>query len=221
MKVKTQANAETLMIQGSVGDLEIRFHAVDSEKSPAGSVKKLIVLSHPHPLYGGTMNNKVITTMERAFQKQGFSTICYNFRGVGKSEGEYDQGVGEVEDLLAVVEWARLDQSFDNIHLGGFSFGSFVSLKALEHLQVDSLLTVAPPIGIYDFSTIVWPEFAQSEGFCWTMIQGGQDEVICAQEVLDWARQVAKKPDVYWRENASHFFHGELIWLRKVIQVIY
>ena len=238
MKVKMRANAKTQLIQGNVGNLEIRFHApAQSENLPAGAREgactqdgagnlngkgcELVVLSHPHPLYGGTMNNKVITTIEHAFQKLGFSTICYNFRGVGQSEGEYDEGIGEVQDLLKVVEWAKREKGYEKTHLAGFSFGSFVSLKALEHLQVESLLTVAPPVGIYDFSSIVFPEFAPSDTFRWSMIQGGKDEVICAKEALDWVRQTEFKPDIYWRESASHFFHGELIWLRKVVQLIY
>lgn len=222
MKVKMRSNAKTQLIPGEVGDLEIRFHASDeSENLPAGRVSELVILSHPHPLYGGTMNNKVITTIEHAFQKLGFSTICYNFRGVGKSEGEFDEAIGEIQDLLKVVDWAKSEKGFERIHLAGFSFGSLVSLKALEYLKVESLLTVAPPVGLYDFSNILLPEFVQSEGFRWSMIQGGQDEVICAQEVLTWVRQSSVKPDIYWRESASHFFHGELIWLRKVVQALY
>lgn len=210
--------AETKLIAGAAGKLELRVNpskamAVDKE----ASAKRLVVISHPHPLYSGTMNNKVVTTLERAFSNLGFTTVAYNFRGVGQSEGTYDNGVGEQEDLKAVLDWAKNEFDFnspkDEIVLAGFSFGSYVTLQAQKKLGAHALCTVAPPIGLYDFSEIT--EITVP----WVLIQGGQDEVVSAAEILDWSQSLKSKPDIYWREHASHFFHGELIWLRKVVEM--
>lgn len=208
---------KTELIAGPQGNIEVRF---TSSKHPnTENANKLMVLSHPHPLYGGTMNNKVVTTLEKALGSLGFNTLTFNFRGVGLSEGEHDHADGEVNDLLAVTEWGMQCCAAAELHLGGFSFGSFISLKAVAELNPRSLITVAPPVGIYDFSTIQFPE--DTEDFKWSMIQGGQDEVVCAQKALEWVRTQGRKPDIYWREQASHFFHGELIWLREAVKLIY
>lgn len=199
------------LIQGTSGAIEIRAHKASSEFA-----EKLVVLSHPHPLYGGTMDNKVVTTMERAFRSLGFHTVAFNFRGVGESQGEYDNGEGEQQDLKAVIEWARLHFNTDDVVLAGFSFGSYVILKGLPlYSNVHSICTVAPPVGLYDFSTV------NACNVNWSLVQGGQDEVIDAQEVLGWALSCQPQPDLYWRAGASHFFHGELVWLKKLITSIY
>lgn len=161
------------------------------------------------------MDNKVVTTMERAFATLGYSTVAYNFRGVGKSTGEYDNGEGEQLDLLAVLEWAKQNGMGEYVVLAAFSFGSYVTLKGLERYEVDAICTVAPPVGLYDFSKIGRVELP------WTLIQGGMDEVVSASEILDWAMSQGNIPDVYWRAKASHFFHGELVWLRKLIEMNY
>lgn len=206
-----KTKSETLLISGPVGNLEIRVKPsaqdVDSGKA--------VIISHPHPLYGGTMNNKVVTTMERAFSSLGYTTVAYNFRGVGDSEGEYDNGIGEQADLIAVLDWLGSSYEISHTVLAGFSFGSYVSLNALAKCKVDAICTVAPPVGLYDFSVI------NDVSVPWSLIQGGQDEVVSAQEILDWAMKQSSKPDIYWRDGASHFFHGELVWLRRIIELSY
>lgn len=198
------------IISGAEGGIEIRSQVA------SGDTKRLVVICHPHPLYGGTMNNKVVTTIEKAFFNLDFNTVTFNFRGVGSSSGEYDNGVGEQEDLLSVLDWAVGQFKPEYIVLAGFSFGSYVVLKAQDKLvNVNALCTVAPPVGLYDFSNIKGIEKS------WTLIQGGKDEVISAREVMDWSMSHEKQPDIYWRAQASHFFHGELIWLKNLIQGIY
>jgi alpha/beta superfamily hydrolase len=193
-------------ISGPAGLLEIRI------KENSDQARGLVVLSHPHPLYGGTMNNKVITTLEKAFYGLGYHTVAFNFRGVGKSEGEYDNGIGEQQDLVEVLRWAKQGLNPSQVVLAGFSFGSYVTLMVLNQLSdVDGLCTVAPPVGLYDFSQI------QAVEQPWVLIQGGKDEVISAQEVMDWAMSRSPRPDFFWRSKASHFFHGELVWLRKIV----
>ena len=205
--------AETKLIKGDVGNIEVRIKP--TQTIDVSSKKQLVVISHPHPLYGGTMNNKVVTTLERAFSHLGYITVAYNFRGVGHSDGEYDNGLGEQKDLQAVINWAQSEFDVDETVLAGFSFGSYVTLQAHKKCNVDALCTIAPPVGLYDFSDI------QDIILPWVLVQGGQDEVISAQEILDWAMKQDAKPDIYWRDKASHFFHGELIWLRKVIEMAY
>lgn len=201
--------SETRLIDGPSGCIELRAKFVPHEEGK----QKIVVISHPHPLYGGTMNNKVVTTLERAFSGKGYSTVAYNFRGVGGSEGKYDNGEGEQQDLLAVVDWAKQQFKPVNIVLAGFSFGSYVSLKSVKACKADALCTVAPPVGLYDFSQI------KKINVPWVLIQGGQDEVVSAKEILDWSMGLSAKPDIYWRDGASHFFHGELVWLKKVIEL--
>jgi len=197
------------VIDGPEGALEIRVREQEKDSGKGGN---LVILSHPHPLYGGTMNNKVVTTMEKAFSIGDFTTIAYNFRGVGSSAGQYNNGVGEQDDLRSVIAWARQTYAPNKLVLAGFSFGSYVSLKVTAaQVNIDALYTVAPPVGLYDFSEINQIEMP------WVLIQGGQDEVISADEVQNWAMRQTCRPDVFWRSKASHFFHGELIWLRKMI----
>jgi len=205
--------AEKVLIQGDKGNIELRVkHAPDIAQN---TKKQLVVISHPHPLYGGTMDNKVVTTLERAFLHLGYSTVAYNFRGVGQSDGEYDNGRGEQKDLQAVVRWAQTEYAYQKTVLAGFSFGSYVTLQAYKECNVQALCTVAPPVGLYDFSAI------NDVALPWVLIQGGQDEVVDPQEILDWAMSLETKPDFYWRNKASHFFHGELIWLRKVVEMAF
>ena len=162
------------------------------------------------------MNNKVVTTMERAMTSLGFTTVAYNFRGVGNSTGQYDNGIGEQQDLLDVLNWASSEFNPTEVVLGGFSFGSYVTLKALPRLPaVDAVCTIAPPVGLYDFSDI---EVIDTK---WVLIQGGNDEVVSAHEIMDWALGLKRTPDIYWRSQASHFFHGELVWLRELIQTAF
>ena len=209
----------TELISGQNGLIEVRYKGLSSESGDSHKSVKLVVLSHPHPLYGGTMSNKVVTTMERAFQSLGYVTVAYNFRGVGKSEGEHDQGMGEQDDLIQVVDWARARFKSTHLTLAGFSFGSYVALKAYQEfnniLSVDALCTVAPPVGLYDFSGI------HPVNVPWVLIQGGKDEVVSAPEILQGAMAGEFQPDVYWRAEASHFLHGELIWLKNVILLAY
>jgi alpha/beta superfamily hydrolase len=209
----------TELIPSPNGLIEIRYKGLSSEGEESHKTVKLVVLSHPHPLYGGTMSNKVVTTMERAFQSLGYVTVAYNFRGVGKSEGEHNQGIGEQGDLVEVVKWAKARFKSSHLTLAGFSFGSYVTLKAYQEfnkmLGVDALCTVAPPVGLYDFSGI------HPVKEPWVLIQGGKDEVVSAPDIMQWVMAGEFQPDIYWRAEASHFFHGELIWLKKIILLAY
>lgn len=205
-------------ITGKAGNLEVRL-ALPGEKNnqkqqSTSENNRWVVLSHPHPQFGGTMNNKVVTTMERTFQSLGYGTLAYNFRGVGLSEGDYDGGEGEQSDLVTVVNWLKENHDVEHLTLAGFSFGGYVCLKQCSALKADAICTVAPAIGLYDFSDV-------NVQVPWTLIQGGEDEVISSHEVLEWAMRQGRSPSIYYRSQASHFFHRQLVWLKQVILLEY
>lgn len=205
-----QAKSQSTVINGPAGDLEIRF----KEAFPKTN-RPVAVISHPHPQFGGTMNNKVVTTIEKALQEKGYSTVVYNFRGVGLSAGSYDGGVGETDDLLCVAEWARDYFATPRLCLAGFSFGSFITLKAQPMLHAERLLIVAPPVGLYDFSVI------EEVAVPWEMVIGLEDEVVAVAEMLQWFNRLEAKPSLYARAQASHFFHGQLLWLKRLVMAEY
>ena len=159
------------------------------------------------------MDNKVVVTIERALQALGVATVCLNFRGAGRSEGAYDEGKGEQADLQMAIAWAKAQLSLPcPLILAGFSFGSYVSLLSHERLKSDFVLAVAPPVSLYDFSAI--------EVSCaWMVVQGGADEIIESEVVLDWVRHQKQPADLYWRAEASHFFHQQLLWLKAVVSL--
>ena len=153
-----------VMLLGPAGLLECVCDVPEAgEARPA-----TIVICHPHPQHGGTMHNKVVTILERAMRELGLRTVRFNFRGVGTSEGEFDDGYGETDDLFAVVEWVRRTRPNDQLWLGGFSFGSFISLKAAQNLQLGQLISIAPAVGRYGFAELSHP------GCPWLIVQGDE-----------------------------------------------
>lgn len=166
------------------------------------------IVCHPHPLYGGTLNNKVVHTVARTFTDLGARALRFNFRGVGKSEGEYDHGNGETDDLLAVLDWVRLRRPDDEVWLAGFSFGAYVALRAAGQVPVQRLITIAPAVHLYDFAALPPPNCP------WILVQGSADEVVPAAEVLAWRERLAPRPQLIYMEQAGHFFHQRLNDLR-------
>jgi alpha/beta superfamily hydrolase len=162
------------------------------------------VVCHPHPLFGGTLTNKVVHTVARAFVAQGAATLRFNFRGVGASAGSYDEGRGETDDLLAVIGAGRARFPGLPLWLGGFSFGSFVALHAQAAAGAARLVTVAPPIGRWDFSGIEAPRCP------WLVIQGDQDELVDHASVAAWMAELAPQAQLTVLPGAEHFFHGRL-----------
>ncbi len=197
-------NEITQIITGNAGDIELRYH--DGEPS-----KPIVVVCHPHPLHGGTMDNKVVTTLIKTFAQLGLSTLRFNFRGVGKSTGEYDEGRGEAEDLKRVCDWFQQRHFGQSLWLAGFSFGSYVALRAHQQVGAEQLCLIAPPVNIYDFNQL--PEVK----IPWMVVQGGQDEVTDPDAVAEWLETLSPKPHVVWFKEAGHFFHGGLIQLKSAI----
>lgn len=194
--------------QGPVGDIEmITTHAEKEKQIPATAI-----ICHPHPLFGGTMGNKVVTTLARTFHDKGLATIRFNFRGVGKSAGTHDQGYGETDDVLAIAAWVKADRPQDALWLAGFSFGGFVAASAASKLDVVQLITVAPQVSRLEaanLSPILCP---------WLVIQGDQDDVVSPNDVYAWVDKQQTKPTLVRIAGAGHFFHGQLGELRQAVE---
>lgn len=206
------ATATTLTLPGPAGGLEV---AIDPPEADATPRPLVAVLCHPLPTEGGTMHNKVVTMAARALRELGATTVRFNFRGTGASEGSFDHGDGELDDLRAIVAWVRATRPEATLWLGGFSFGAYVSLRGAAELQPALLLSIAPPAGRWDFAKVVTPTMP------WKVIQGEEDEIVDPQAVYDWfARVSAQHPDaeLVRMPETSHFFHRRLIDLRGAIR---
>jgi hypothetical protein len=194
------------LIDGPAGKLEVH---VDLADKAAGI---LAVVCHPHPLYGGTYRNKVVHILAKAFNELGADVVRFNFRGVGESQGQFDDGRGESDDAAAVLQWARSAFSPQHVWLPGFSFGAYVATRLANRVSPDRLLLVAPPASMYDmdgYHDIAMP---------WLVLQGGDDEVINPQAVRDWVARQSRPPELVWFDGAGHFFHGRLNDLRTAVK---
>ena len=203
------AESTTLMLAGPAGNLEI---AVDPPESDVAALPLVVVLCHPLSTEGGSLSNKVVTMAARSLRELGATTVRFNFRGVGKSAGTFDQGNGEQQDLLAVVDWVREHRPDDDLWLAGFSFGAYVSLRASDVVQPEALISIAPPAGRWDFDSIGTPTCP------WLVIQGENDEIVDPQSVYDWIDSLKRKPELVRMPDTSHFFHRKLIDLRGALQ---
>jgi hypothetical protein len=200
--------SQTLFINGPAGQLELRIDRPDTDTTDA----PVAVLCHPHPLHGGSLNNKVVHILASSMNRLGAVAVRFNFRGVGRSEGAFDNAVGELDDLRAVIAWVRKQRPASPLWLGGFSFGAYVALRTHAEFKVERLLLVAPPLSLYpvdDIPTVAVP---------WLVIQGGADEVIDAEQVREWLdRQQTNPPQRIWMDKAGHFFHGRLNIVRDAL----
>jgi uncharacterized protein len=190
---------------GAMGDVEVMV------TEPLGPPKGLALLCHPHPLHGGQMHNKVVTTLARAFDEANYRTLRFNFRGVGKSAGVYDGGKGEQDDCIAMIKALRAGYEHLPWSLAGFSFGAYVAARvALQHVPAQ-LLLVAPPV------TRLGLEMPTAFACDVVVLQGQADEVVPAQAVSQWADSVTSPCQLLTFEACSHFFHGQLVALRDAI----
>jgi alpha/beta superfamily hydrolase len=204
-----------MIIEGSAGCLEALF--ADPTIPPVGITG---IICHPHSLMGGTMQNKVVTTIARAFGDLGLRTIRFNFRGVGASEGVYDRGIGETEDLLAIINWVRTQRPEDKIWLAGFSFGAYVSLRAASQTTevIEQLVSIAPPPMYTTQKLDIAFDVNLPRPRCpWLVVQGDADEVVVPQHVFDWIASMDNPPKLIRMPDATHFFHGRLVELREVL----
>lgn len=195
-------------IPGPVGQLESLVYA-------AGDSQKVAIICHPNPLFQGTMNNKVVYTLSRAFQQAGITAVRFNYRGVGKSEGSYGDVVGEIEDLLAVISWVKEKLPQAEFYLAGFSFGSYIAASGASCINCIKLFSIAPAVThqpYFDLPKINCP---------WVVIQGENDEIVAPEAVYEWfdkAKDFHRDLTLIKIPDASHFFHGTLIELRNLME---
>lgn len=203
-------------IDGVCGQLQTS--TMEPSNAPKDSESGVVVVvCHPHPLMGGTMNNKVVHTVARCHRDLGHRVVRFNFRGVEKSAGEYAEGIGEVDDLMAVLTWLKSVRPNDRIVLAGFSFGSYVVTRALQlalkdNFSVVSLLLIAPAVVNYDFENFT--AFDVPMG----MIVGDSDEVVDPSSILQWFDSVTTQKQKVVLKGAGHFFHGQLTELKALVE---
>jgi uncharacterized protein len=196
---------ERLSIEGQAGALEAIVEDIDTPGPCYG------VVCHPHPLYGGTMDNKVVTTVARALQETSIPTLRFNFRGVGASAGTFDHGVGETADADAVAAWGARRWPGRSLVLAGFSFGAYVALRLAQERVPRQLITIAPAIHLYDTSSLAVPPCP------WLIVQGDADDVVDPAGVINWAAGLEPKPRLVVLPGVGHFFHGRLHELRDAV----
>jgi len=204
--------AERITLGGPAGGLEalVEVPTLDPASDSAATAR-FGVVCHPHPLYGGALDNKVVYTLARAFVELGVPAIRFNFRGVGHSAGSYDDGRGETEDVLAVIAYGRERWPDAALWLAGFSFGGAVAVRAAAQARPERLVTVAPGI------TRVPMEGIDSPACPWLIVQGDADDVIDPAAVRDWAARQSTAPAMRVLPGTGHFFHGRLPELRQAV----
>ena len=202
-------HAESLRLEGPAGALQALIETPAS--AAAATAGAFGVICHPHPLFGGTMDNKVVWTLARAFQQLGAPTIRFNFRGVGTSEGSHDGGRGEIGDTLAMVAYGRDRWPHAALWLAGFSFGGVVALHAARAAHPTRVVVVAPGITRVELGDAPPPACP------WLIVQGEADDVVPAAAVSAWARTLSPAPELTMLPGAGHYFHGRINELRDTV----
>jgi alpha/beta superfamily hydrolase len=211
MAVQKPPLAERTSLPGPAGALQALIETPVIEGQGPQAVSAFAVVCHPHPLYGGSMDNKVVYTVARALEQLGAPAIRFNFRGVGASAGNYDEGRGETADALAVVAYGRRRWPNAALWLAGFSFGGAVAVRAAGEAGPQRLIAVAPGI------TTITVTDAAPPACPWLIVHGDADEVVPLEAVRAWADTLSPAPQMRVLPGASHFFHGRLNELRDVV----
>jgi len=198
--------SESLFLDGPVGRLEAVYEA-PAEIDPTAAV----VVFHPHPQHGGTMHNKVAHSLARAFVRMGFAALRFNFRGTERSDGQFDDGVGELDDALVATAWMRAKLPEAPLWLAGFSFGAAIAVRAAVEENVSGLVSVAPAVSRFATGLERQPDCP------WLIVQGDEDELVGVDETIAWVNSLSPGPELLVLRGAEHFFHGRLIDLRQVV----
>lgn len=194
------ASLQRALIQGPAGVIETDIN------DPGANRRGVALIAHPNPVQGGTKDNKVVTTLAKAFFNLGYITVRPNFRGVGASAGEHDQGLGETDDLVAVVKYLQDRYDGPQLLLAGFSFGSFVQTRVAKQVQAERLVLVGPAVNRFPAETVAPGTL---------VIHGEHDDVVPLQAVFDWARP--QHLPVVVIPGGEHFFHGRLNLLAQIV----
>ncbi|MDP9602178.1 UNVERIFIED_ORG: alpha/beta superfamily hydrolase [Variovorax paradoxus] len=199
------SQTEKISLQGAAGAIEVQ------RDQPAGAARGVAVIAHPHPLFGGTMDNKVVQTLARAFIATGWTTVRFNFRGVGASEGVHDEGRGELEDMLNVVGQLAPEGP---LAIAGFSFGAFVASGAVSRLwaerEIRQIVLVGTAAARNNVATL--PVEAHERTL---VVHGEADDTVALSAVMDWARPQSLPVTVI--PGGGHFFHGQLPLLKGLV----
>lgn len=194
------ASLERVLIEGPAGAIETDLN------DPGAQRRGVALIAHPNPVQGGTKDNKVVTTLAKAFYSLGYLVARPNFRGVGKSAGVHDEGRGETDDLLAVAGYVRDRFGSAPLVLAGFSFGSFVQTRVAKRIEAERVVLVGPAVNRFPTETVPAETL---------VIHGELDDVVPLQDVLDWARPQALPIVVV--PGGEHFFHGRLHVLAQIV----
>ncbi|MEI8320674.1 MAG: alpha/beta hydrolase [Alphaproteobacteria bacterium] len=201
-----------IIIPGPAGRIEAKYHRQNATESAP-----VALILHPHPLYGGTMNNKVTYTLYQTFVKQGFNVMRFNYRGVGKSQGSFGSGEGELSDAAAALDWLQTDnKNAPSFWVAGFSFGAWIAMQLLmRRPELEGFIAVAPPANKYDFNFLApCPVSGQ-------MIQGTADEIVSPDAVRTLAAKLSKQKGVQVElqevEGADHFFKDHLTAVSDIV----
>ena len=206
----TPKTTERLVIEGPAGDLELVVNA--PEHPPRG----LALVAHPHPLQGGTLDNKVAVTLAKTFFSLGYAAVRFNFRGVGRSSGTFDEGRGETDDALAALAHAKARYAAQvelPVALAGFSFGAYVQTRVAKRVQAERLALVGVPDGLVTGGRTYRTEPVPTDTI---VIHGELDETAPLANALDWARP--QELPIVVVPGADHFFHRRLHLIRDIIK---
>ena len=200
-----QIGENKVHLTGEAGVIEAIIHI--PEDFALTDVKAFAVCCHPHPLYAGTMTNKVVHTLAKVMTKLGLPSVRFNFRGVGKSEGEHDGGIAETRDLISICEYLKTQFPDAQVWLSGFSFGSFVAANAAATVQADQLVTISPAVEHTEYGQITMPDCP------WLVVMGEEDEVVSPTAVYNWVARSQGRCELVRFPETGHFYHGKLVKL--------
>jgi len=200
-----------VIINGPAGRIEARYHHSKQPNAP------IALFLHPHPQFGGTMNNRIVYTLFHAYARRGFSCLRFNFRGVGRSQGTYDKGEGELADAASALDWLQTwNPNAKACWIAGFSFGAWIGMQLLmRRPEIDGFISVAPPANMFDFSFLA-P--CPSSGL---IVYGDKDEVVPEAAIQKLATNLRKQKDIVVEarkiEGANHYFQNRIDELNQVI----
>ena len=201
-----------VIFPGPEGRIEARYHHGKEPNAP------IAIILHPHPANGGTMNNKVVFNLFRTFAEQGFNVLRFNFRGVGRSEGRFDNGEGELSDAAAALDWLQAQNpNANNCWVAGFSFGAWISMQLLmRRPEIDGFVSISPPANLYDFN------FLAPCPVSGLIVQGDQDSIVPHESVSRLVTKLNSQKgiaiDYRLMEKTGHFFETQLDTLNSHVK---
>lgn len=203
-------STQTLLIPGPSGLLECAINLPAS-----GNPKAIALIAHPNPVQGGTMDHKIVHTLARTFLQMDYATVRFNYRGVGQSQGTFDNGEGEVDDAETVLNYAQTHLGLEKTVLAGFSFGGFIQVELINRLVVQGNANAIHAMVLVGPAVVRFPMRDIPEELNCLILQGEDDDIIPTPDVMLWAKRQKRSVVVF--PECGHFFHGRLMELQKEI----